>query len=95
MAETVTLTLDEQSQEIIRQVIEDGLGTSPEEIILIALRHWYSNHLLAGYSTGEQERIGREAIEDTRPGLPQEEVFARLEALCETLDAKHHNVNAA
>jgi hypothetical protein len=90
-----TVALSSNAQEMIADAIENGLGSTPEDVVDKALENFLSAHLLRRHTPGELRRIGEEAIADTRPGLPPEQVLAEMESFCDALEAERRNVNAA
>jgi antitoxin ParD1/3/4 len=77
-AEKLSITLPADLARIIRQKVQSGAYASNSEVIREALRDWQERDMERVQRFAKIRQDIEDAINDPRPSIPAEEVFARL-----------------
>lgn len=76
--EKISIALPHEMVMIVRQAVEAGDYASSSEVVRDALRDWTHKRSLRQDGVKELRRLWQEAMEDTSPGVPVDEVFGGL-----------------
>ena len=77
--EKISIALPPEMVSLIRRAVETGEYASSSEVVREALRDWSHHRSLRQQGIEELRRIWQQAMEDTSPGIPADEVLDRLE----------------
>ena len=90
-AEKLSITLPADLARVVRQKVESGAYASNSEVIREALRAWQEREMDRDQRLARIRQDIEEAINDPRPSIPVEEVFARLrQANKKTVSTRRH-----
>ena len=90
-AEKLSITIPANLARIVRQKVESGAYASNSEVIRDALRAWQEREMDRDRRLAKIRQDIEEAINDPRPSIPAEEVFARLrQANKKTVRTRRH-----
>ena len=90
-AEKLSITLPANLARAVRQKVESGAYASNSEVIREALRAWQEREMDRDQRLARIRQDIEEAINDPRPSIPAEEVFARLRrAHKKTVSTRRH-----
>ena len=87
-AEKLSITLPAPLARLVREKVESGAYASNSEFIRTALRAWQERETERELQLASIRARIDESINDPRPPIPAEEVFARLRKLHEETLAK-------
>ena len=79
IVEKISIVLPPEMIAIVRQVVETGEYASSSEVVRDALREWAQTRSRRQQDLDELRKLRRQALEDKTPGVPVDEVLARLE----------------
>ena len=77
--EKISIALPPEMAAVVRQAVEDGEYASSSEVIRDALRDWNYKRLLRRQGVDELRQLWQQALEDSRPPVPADDVLDRLE----------------
>jgi antitoxin ParD1/3/4 len=77
-AEKLSITLPANLARVVRQKVESGAYASNSEVIREALRDWQERDMERAQRLAKIRQDIEDAVNDPRPSIPAEEVFARL-----------------
>jgi len=83
--EKISIALPPEMVAVVRQAVETGEYASSSEVVRDALRDWTQKRSLRHQGIDELRQVWRQAMEDKTPGVPVNEVLARLERKYKTL----------
>jgi len=78
--EKLSIALPPEMASIVRQAVDAGEYSSNSEVIRDALRDWSYQRELRQRGLDDLRALWVEAVNDTRPRVPAEEVLRRLRA---------------
>jgi antitoxin ParD1/3/4 len=78
-AEKISIALPAEMVATIRSAVETGEYASSSEVVRDALRAWTHRRSLRERGLDELRQVWQEALRDTSPGVPADEVLDRLE----------------
>ena len=78
-AEKISIALPAEMVAIVRGAVASGEYASSSEVVRDALRDWKHKRSLRQQGVAELRRLWQEALSDETPGVPTDEVLARLE----------------
>lgn len=91
-AEKISIALPPDMINIIRNAVTSGEYASNSEVIREALRDWTYKQNLRRQGLAELRQVWKEALDDSTPGIPPDDVLDRLErkyqAIAEAADTK-------
>jgi len=76
--EKLSITIPVSMATMIRQKVSSGSYTSNSEIIREALRLWQSEESLREQKQAALEAKIQQSLDDPRPSIPAEDVFAKI-----------------
>jgi antitoxin ParD1/3/4 len=85
VVEKISIALPPEMAAIVRRAVETGEYASNSEVVREALREWTYQRELRQRGLDELRRLWNEAVTDQRPGVPAEDVLARLRTKYRTL----------
>jgi antitoxin ParD1/3/4 len=77
--EKISIALPPEMVSLVRQAVETGEYASSSEVVRDALRDWSHKRTLRQQGIDELRRVWQQAMEDSSPGIPADEVLDRLE----------------
>jgi antitoxin ParD1/3/4 len=77
--EKISIALPPEMVAQVRHAVETGEYASSSEVVRDALRDWTQKRSHKQVGLEELRAMWREAIKNTEPGIPMEEVMDRLE----------------
>ena len=77
--EKISIALPHEMVALVRQAVEVGEYASSSEVVRDALRDWTQKRTLRQQGVEEFRRVWQQALADTTPGVPVEDVLDRLE----------------
>ncbi len=77
--EKISIALPPEMVSLIRQAVETGEFASSSEVVRDALRHWTKKRTLRKQGIEDLRQLWQQALADTTPGVPANDVLDRLE----------------
>jgi antitoxin ParD1/3/4 len=77
--EKISVALPPEMVAMVRHAVETGEYASSSEVVRAALRDWTQKRSLREQGIDALRRVWQEAMQDTTPGVPMDEVLDRLE----------------
>lgn len=77
--EKISIALPPEMAAVVREAVEAGEYASNSEVVRDALREWAEKRSLQQQGVEQLRRVWRQALKDKTPGVPADEVLARLE----------------
>lgn len=78
-AEKISIALPPEMVAMVRGAVATGEYASSSEVVRDALRDWTHKRKLRQQGVADLRQLWQEALSDKAPGIPAEEVLARLE----------------
>ena len=79
-AEKISIALPAEMVAMVRGAVATGEYASSSEVVRDALRDWTRKRELRQQGVADLRRLWQEALRDKSPGVPANEVLARLES---------------
>lgn len=77
--EKISIALPAEMVAAVREAVATGEFASSSEVVRDALRDWIQKRTLRRQGLDELRQVWRQAMENTRPGVPMKDVLSRLE----------------
>jgi antitoxin ParD1/3/4 len=78
-ASQTTVALPSELMDAVMQAVDSGEYASSGDVVREALQEWVHNRTLSPETSAGLGELWRQAIENTQPGVPADEVLDRLE----------------
>ena len=86
--EKISITITKQMKESLEAHVASGAYASTSEVIREAIRNWQDDKWETPEQIAYMKAKVQEALDDPRPSIPAEEVFARLKQRFDEDNAK-------